>query len=251
MLNGYKVFDYSGQLLLHRLYDELYQVAVQPLANATTVYPNRPASPGLKERRAAAAAAASAASAASSSTTASAAGSHSAAASAYVPPHLRGRVGSEAVNVVAAMIADDRGRQSHKKITNTTKPHNSQPNNTNKSNNTNAKQQSEAKHRSKVSNEERKEAESHTPPTTTADSTATTTSAPSSLDDLSDLSSAACEKRLRAAVKKQRQIAELRDRQQSGAQLDAGQQDKLRAAEDVEAEVERLRQRIEQLKPGS
>ena len=232
----------SGQLLLHCQYDELYQVAVQPLKDATSVYPNRPASPGLKERRANAAAAATKSAAAASST---------AGPAAYVPPHLRGRLGDEAVNVVSAMIADDRGRQSHKKLSQPATSH-ANISNKSKARNTANKptQASDAagsqSTRSGKGSEEKKEEEA----TVTA-SSASASAQPSSAADESVLSAELCEKRLRAAAKKKRQIGELRERQEKGQQLDQGQEDKIRTAGEVDAEVERLRQRLEVLRSGS
>ena len=263
----------SGQLLLHRQYDELYQVAVQPVKDAATVYPNRPASPGLKERRAAAAAA---------SANSTAAATATAGPAAYVPPHLRGRVGGEAVNVVAAMIADDKGRQTHKKLAaanNSNSNHSSSSSHTPSHNTSSSKRSAphQAHHTPNRANpasdaadnkgehsrdregEERKQCDEEQTAAATsasADSTATSSSSSSSPSlaspaNESALSAEACEKRLRAAVKKQRQISELVARRVSGQQLDQGQQDKLRAATEVEAEVERLRKRVEQLKSGT
>ena len=242
---------FSGQLLLHRQYDELYQVAVQPVRDAATLYPNRPASPGLKERRAAAAAAAASSQSVDTATA-------SAGPAAYVPPHLRGRVGGEAVNVVSAMIAGEKGKQAHKRI--------SQPSATSH-NHSRTPTQSASKHTT----------QRHTAPHTatprrqvshTADNHAehgedgrverkdgeeeqcqpSSSTPPSSLSADSHLSADVCERRLRAALKKQRQIAELLERRGAGQQLDRGQEDKVRAASEVEAEVERLSQRLEQLK---
>ena len=262
--------------MLHRQYDELYQVAVQPVRDAASLYPNRPASPGLKERRAAAAAAS------SNSTTAA---TSAAPLTAYVPPHLRGRVGGEAVNVVAAMIADDKGRQSHKKINkarpagNTAtsahtrggssssssssgssgsvsgrlhdKQHKSQQPTASKTSPGSEATEGRSQH-SREGGEERKDSEEDNTgaATDSLPSSAHSSSSSAPLDD-SLLSAESCEKRLRAAVKKQRQIGDLRERKAAGHQLEAGQEDKLRAAAEVDAEIERLRRRLEELRTGT
>lgn len=251
--NGFKLFSYGGELRLHKKYDELYQVAVQPIRDAEKIFPNRPASPGLKERRKLAATAAATPSPSSSSSP-SPTGS-------YIPPHLRGRQGADAVNVVSAMIKGDKGSEGHKKIVPGAI--------VNKTQLLSQQQQPKEKVREPLEwgrkkkeggveeekdqtrgNGKGKGKKKHIPEIEKEGTTSETSSeVPStSPPDLSTLALDACEKRLKAATKKSKQIADLVVRMQGGQLLDEGQKAKLASQAEVDEEMEKLRQRIEELK---
>ena len=233
---------------MERRYEELYQVAVQPIAEAEKLFPNRPASPGLKERRKAAAVAAETASAASPSPVA--------AASSYVPPHLRGRVGAEAVNVVSAMIKGDRGSEGHKKIATTQvkAAGGAGQGGGGEGGGGGGGGGKKGKKKGGAEDERKEGKEAVTPPSmqeekASAGNAGKEVKAPAALE-VESLPLDGCEKRLKAAAKKAKQIAELQSRQEAGEKLDEGQLQKLTAAAEVNDEIERLRQRIEHLKSG-
>ncbi len=78
--NGFKVWSYAGELLYTEKHEELWQIAIVPAANES-IYPDRPQSPRLTDKRIA---------------PAKAAAAMAAAPKAYVPPHRRGADGATA-----------------------------------------------------------------------------------------------------------------------------------------------------------
>ena len=245
--NGFKVFTYAGELLVHRTYDELYQVAVQPIADAAVLFPNRPASPGLKERRRVREAAESAEAARASSKSAASS------ASSYVPPHLRGRHGSDAVNSVSALIKGDRGGEGHKKLQHS-KPkqhngHSAAGKGGPESEASAAGGEGAGKRGGKRGSRSSDVVAGLSDSTTTAALSAEPTPPPpSSAAVVSSLSLDACEKRVKAVAKKAKQVVELRARAAQGEELDDGQRAKLASGPELDTELEQLRQRMAELR---
>ena len=264
--NGFKVFSYGGELCLHRKYDELYQVAVQPIKDATTIFPNRPASPGLKERRKAAAAAATTATASSPSASSSSSSPSSSSlapspTSSYVPPHLRGRQGADAINVVSAMIKGDRGSEGHKKIAGAgaggaaKQPQPAQPQQRKGGDGKAGGKSKAAKEptasadpaaASPTPSEEVKQTGGSVAEVKGGDAAADAAAAAVTAS-VSSLSADACERRVKAANKKLKQIGELQSRLQRGEALDEAQRAKVQSLAEVEEELERLRERLQAL----
>lgn len=87
--NGYKIYTYAGELIIHQKYDELWQLCIQP-AGINTQYPSRPPSPRL--------------SAARQSARLQPQNIQSSTRSAYVPPHLRGKQNGNTTTNPAANI---------------------------------------------------------------------------------------------------------------------------------------------------
>ena len=92
--NGYKIWSYAGEPVYAEKYDELYQVVAQPAPQG--LYPNRPQSPRLTDKRKAAAAAGTPV--------------EPAKPSAYIPPHLRAQ-GATAPSAIMKRETDSAPRK--------------------------------------------------------------------------------------------------------------------------------------------
>lgn len=90
--NGYKVWTYYGEQVYAEKYEELYQVLSQPAP--VGIYPNRPQSPRLSDKRRLAAAAPAA----------------PAKPTAYIPPHLRAQ-GATAPSAIMKRETDSAPRK--------------------------------------------------------------------------------------------------------------------------------------------
>jgi len=208
--NGYKVWSYYGTLQYHQKYEKLFQVAIRPSIDG--IYPDRPQSPQLTNRR---------------GKELSAQRIEAGKPRAYVPPSLR-KLGAGPSNI---MKEKEEGPRTLKEletqilgtgVSGSSKYVVGQPKNFGQ-NAAKKKKKKEKKEKEKQAAEIAEAEEKEAKKQKAADV------------DTSDKTSVS--KRVKALKKKQRQIEELKERKKKGETLDEGQLEKLEGEEALAKEI--------------